>query len=117
MERLIEAKRWTRGQEVRFYLTTVDESGAEHHYTRYLTGNHFQAKGWGTEKLWNGVEEGKPNAQVMEQYLRLTAKGRQSYKQAPRPAYRPDEEDEDMAGQHQEARGDGRTDMEEQFGF
>ena len=98
-ERITSAKRWTRdGKDVRFYIETVDENGTIHTYTRYVSGNSYHApKTWGTDKLWNGVEEGEPSAAVIEEYKRLTNGGRESYV-APKPSaqYEPAEEEADL---------------------
>lgn len=73
---IVSAKRWANGKDVRIYIIARDAQGVEHSYTRYLTGNPWHAaKSWGTD----AGEEGKPDAETVAEYLRLTQNGKESY--------------------------------------
>lgn len=79
---LTKAKKWydRKSKEVRFYLIAIDDAGSEHMYTRYVTGNNWHpAKSWGTDRLWNGQEEGEPPAEVIAQYKSMTENGAHSW--------------------------------------
>lgn len=95
---LTKAKKWydKKSKEVRFYLVAVDENGSEHMYTRYISGNPWNpAKSWGTAKLWNGIEEGEPPAEVVSQYKSLTENGKHSWFRPENEINTYDEEDID----------------------
>ena len=75
-----QAKRWTRGGEVRFFIVAIDGQGLEHRYTRYVTGNAWHAaRSWGTDKMVSFREEGAPDAATLVEYRAVTNGGRTSY--------------------------------------